>query len=110
MKAAAVPTCRYPRARVSWGTRAADVWRHRELLRHLVLRNLRVKYQRSLLGFLWTLLNPLLAVGILVAVFGHVVKVPIPAYWAFVLSGYFVWNFAMQMLGASSYIFAEHAA
>jgi ABC-type polysaccharide/polyol phosphate export permease len=110
MSAAAVPTRRYPRARVSWGSRAADVWRHRELLRHLVLRNLRVKYQRSLLGFLWTLLNPLLAVGILVAVFGHVVKVPIPAYWAFVLSGYFVWNFAMQMVGSSSYIFAEHAA
>jgi lipopolysaccharide transport system permease protein len=85
------------------------VWRYRELLHSLVVRNLKVKYQRSLLGFVWTLVNPLLTVGILVVVFSHVVRIPLPHYWAFLLSGYFVWNFVLQTLNTGTYIFAEHS-
>jgi ABC-2 type transport system permease protein len=84
-------------------------WRHRGLLHELVLRNLRVKYQRSLLGFVWTLLNPLATLAVLTAVFSHVVRLPVPAYWAFLLSGYFVWNFVSQTLNTGTYLFAEHS-
>lgn len=90
-----------------WG-RGAGVWAHRELLRSLVARNLKVKYQRSVLGFLWTLLNPLVTVLILVVVFSHVVRIQVPDYWAFLLSGYFVWNFTIQTLNAGAFVFAEH--
>jgi ABC-2 type transport system permease protein len=86
----------------------ADVWRHRGMLRSLVVRNLKVKYQRSALGFLWTFLNPLLTVGILAAVFSRVVRIPIPDYWAFLVSGYFTWNFTQQMLSSGTYVIAEH--
>jgi lipopolysaccharide transport system permease protein len=86
-----------------------EIWRFREMLRSLVIRNLKVKYQRSILGFLWTLLNPLLTVGILIAVFSYVVRIPVENYWAFLLSGYFVWNFIQQMLNTGTYIIAEHA-
>jgi ABC-type polysaccharide/polyol phosphate export permease len=85
------------------------VWRYRELLDSLIVRNLKVKYQRSLLGFVWTLANPLLTVTILVVVFSHVVRIQIPNYWAFLLSGYFVWNFMLQTLNTGTYIFAEHS-
>ena len=47
-------------------SRLSQVWQHRELLRSMIIRNLKVKYQRSLLGFVWTLFNPLLTVAILV--------------------------------------------
>ena len=50
--------------------RLGGVWRYRELLRSLVVRNLKVKYQRSLLGFVWTLVNPLFTVAVLGVVFG----------------------------------------
>jgi lipopolysaccharide transport system permease protein len=89
--------------------RLGQLWRFRELLRSLVIRNLKVKYQRSLLGFVWTMLNPLLTVGILVLVFSHVVRIPVPDYWAFVLSGYFVWNCVLTTLNTGTYIFAEHS-
>ena len=89
--------------------RLGQVWRFRELLRSLIIRNLKVKYQRSLLGFIWTLLNPLFTVAILVLVFSHVVRIPLPDYWAFVLSGYFVWNCILQTLNTGTYIFAEHS-
>lgn len=89
--------------------RLRQVWRYRELLRGLVVRNLKVKYQRSLLGFVWTLVNPLLTVTILVLVFSHVVRIQVPHYWAFLLSGYFVWNFMLQTLNTGTWIFAEHS-
>ena len=89
--------------------RLVRVWRYRELLRGLVVRNLKVKYQRSLLGFVWTLVNPLLTVTILVVVFSRVVRIQVPDYWAFLLSGYFVWNFMLQTLNTGTYIFAEHS-
>lgn len=89
--------------------RLGEVWRYRELLRSLVVRNLKVKYQRSLLGFVWSFANPLLTVLILAAVFTHVVRVPLRNYWAFLLSGYFVWNFVLQTLNTGTWIFAEHS-
>ena len=38
---------------------------YRSLVLNLVLRNIKVKYQRSFLGFFWTLVNPLIVVGVL---------------------------------------------
>lgn len=91
------------------GVRIAELWRYRGLFKVLVSRNLKVKYQRSVLGFVWTLLNPLLTIGVLAAVFTHVVKIPVPNYWAFLLSGYFVWNFVQMTLSTGTYIFGEHS-
>ena len=92
------------------GSATSEFWHHRELLRSLVVRNLKVKYQRSALGFVWTLLNPLATVAILAAVFTHIVRIPLEDYWAFLLSGYFVWNFAIQTLNTGTYAFGEQAS
>jgi lipopolysaccharide transport system permease protein len=87
-----------------------EVWSYRELLRRLALRNLKVRYQRSVLGFAWALLNPLLTILILVAVFGSIIRIDVEAYWAFLVSGYFAWVFVMHTLGTSTYIIPEHAS
>ena len=88
---------------------ARIIWRYRDLIRVLAVRNVKVKYQRSALGLLWTLLNPLLMLLILMAVFTHIVRIPIPAYWAFLLSGYFVFHCVSQIMSASSLVYLEHA-
>ncbi|MFO7260557.1 MAG: ABC transporter permease [bacterium] len=90
--------------------RISDVWRFRDLYRSLVARDLAVKYHSSVLGFVWTLLNPLLMLAVLTAVFTHVIKVPIEHYWAFLLSGYFVWNCAQQCLSSATYVLHQHAS
>src|SRR3954452_16798707 len=36
-----------------------DVWRFRELLRNLIRKELKVKYKNSVLGFVWSMVNPL---------------------------------------------------
>ena len=69
-----------------------------------------MKYERSLLGFLWTLLNPLFMVAILSAVFTHIVKIPMNHYWAFLLSGFFAWNTISQGLSSSTTILANHGS
>jgi lipopolysaccharide transport system permease protein len=86
------------------------VWEFRELLIGLIVRNLKVKYQRSALGFVWTLLNPLFTVILLTAVFTRVVRIPMEDYWAFMLTGYFVWNCVLQILNTGTNIMAEHAS
>jgi lipopolysaccharide transport system permease protein len=86
-----------------------ELWHFRHMLRHLVARNLKVKYKRSALGFLWTLLHPVATIGVLLAVFSTVVRLPIAHYWAFLLSGYFAWNMASQSIFAAATILNEHA-
>jgi lipopolysaccharide transport system permease protein len=103
----------FPATRYQPGSLRSDlaaVWRYRELIRNLVVRNLKVKYQRSVLGFVWTLLNPLLTVGVMVAVFGYVLRVPVEHYWAFLFSSYFVWNFVFQTLSSSTTLLAQHSS
>ena len=87
-----------------------DVWNFRNLLYRLVIRDLKVKYQRSLLGLLWTLLNPLLTSLLLILVFSYVVRIQMNHYRAFILSGYFAWNFVQQVLGNSATVMSQHAS
>jgi ABC-2 type transport system permease protein len=87
----------------------ADVWAHRELLARLVVRNLKMRYQRSALGFLWALLNPLATIAILVAVFHYVIRIGVDDYWAFLISGYFAWVFVQHTLAMSAGVITEHS-
>jgi ABC-type polysaccharide/polyol phosphate export permease len=87
-----------------------DIWKHRELLRRLVWRNIAVRYQRSVLGLFWALLNPLLAIALLVGVFGFIVRIQVASYWAFLLSGYFVWVYVVHTLTACATVLSEHAS
>ncbi len=66
------------------------------LLSNLVGRDLTVRYKRSVLGFLWTMLNPLLLMLILMAVFSAFFRFAIEHYEVYFLSEYLVWNFFAQ--------------
>ncbi len=85
------------------------IWSSRELLRALVARNLKMRYKRSVLGFVWALLNPLFTVVILVAVFRYVFRLSVEDYWAFLLSGYFAWIFVLHTVGACAGVIREHS-
>ena len=51
---------------------APDLWRHRSLLWQFTLRNVELRHKGSHLGLIWSLLNPLLMLGLYVLVFGYV--------------------------------------
>jgi len=72
-----------------------------ELLANLVRKDLKVKYQGSVLGFLWSLANPLLLLAVYTFVFQLVLRSGIPQFGFFLLSGLLVWNAFSGAVGAA---------
>jgi ABC-2 type transport system permease protein len=66
---------------------------YRDLLRQFIISSIKVRYKRSLLGIIWTLLNPLLTMLVLTLVFSNVFRITIQHYPAYALSGLIIWNF-----------------
>jgi ABC-type polysaccharide/polyol phosphate export permease len=83
-----------------------DTVRYRELIWALALKELKVRYKRSVLGFMWALLNPALLMVVLTLVFSSIMKFPIPHYAVFLLCVLLPWTFFSQALayGAESIV------
>ncbi len=73
-----------------------EIWRFREVLFNLVRRNLKVRYKNSALGFLWSLLNPLMQIGVWWLVFKVIWEMPEKNYTAFLITGFLPWLFFSQ--------------
>src|SRR5439155_23091194 len=73
----------------------SESFRYRGLLRNLLARDLSVRYKNSVLGFVWTLLNPLLLMVVFTIVFQVLIPPPtdIPHFPVFILIGILAWNF-----------------
>jgi len=78
-----------------------ETYRYRELIWALALKELRVRYKRSVLGFVWALLNPALLMLVLTAVFGVLMRFSVPHYSIFLLSMLLPWTFFSQALAYS---------
>ncbi len=70
-----------------------------ELLVGLIRKDLKIKYQGSVLGFFWSLANPLLLLGVYSFVFQVVLKSGVPKFGFFLLSGLLVWNLFTGSVG-----------
>src|SRR5574338_760817 len=80
-------------------------FQYRELIRNLVLRDLRLKYRGSVLGFLWSMVNPLVTVAIYTLAFGVILRVPTPNYVLFLVTGLLPWGcFAASATAATGAI------
>ena len=67
--------------------------RYMPLLRELVVRDLKIKYRRSFLGYIWSLLNPLLMMTIMSLVFSYMFRFTIPNYPLYLICGHTLWSF-----------------
>ena len=63
------------------------------LARELVKRDLKVKYRRSILGYLWSLLNPLLMMCVMSYIFSTLFLSNIPNFLLYLICGQTLWNF-----------------
>jgi ABC-type polysaccharide/polyol phosphate export permease len=75
-----------------------DTYRYRELIWALALKELKIRYKRSVLGFLWALLNPLLYMIVLTFVFSQLMAANVPHYGVFVFCAILPWTFFSQSL------------
>jgi ABC-type polysaccharide/polyol phosphate export permease len=78
-----------------------DIFRYRDLVLTLVARELKVRYRRSLIGFLWTMLQPLLMMLVFYMVFSQLFRANLPHYPVYALAGILFWNFFSQSIVAS---------
>ncbi len=88
--------------RVSIVRSLGAVLSYRELIRNLVLKDLKLKYRGSVLGFLWSLVNPLAMVGVYTLAFKYVLGSRQPGFSFFILLGVMAWTFFANSAIAST--------
>ncbi|MBE6760455.1 MAG: ABC transporter permease [Ruminococcaceae bacterium] len=69
---------------------------YKDLLVQLVSRDLKLKYRRSVLGYLWSVLSPLMIMAVQVVVFQYMFQRPIPNFAVYLLSGQILFNYMNQ--------------
>ncbi len=81
---------------------ATHLLSYRDLFINLVVRDLKVRYKKSALGFVWSLLNPLLMMVVFTIVFTILTVPTVDNFPVFVLTGLMAWNFfANSITGAA---------
>lgn len=86
------------------------VQKYRFLIRQLVARDFKTKYKRSVLGMVWSFLNPLLTMLVQYFVFSTIFKNDIPFYAAYLLIGVVLFNFFSEVCNMSLYSILGNAS
>ena len=81
---------------------ARALWAYRGLVHELVVRDIKVRYKRSILGVTWTMLGPLLNMVTLTIVFSALLKTAIANYPVYFMTGFLFWNFFAQSTSSAA--------
>lgn len=76
-----------------------DLYEYRELLKTNVKKDIRGKYKGSVLGVLWSFLNPLLMVLVYAIVFPYIMGITVDNYLQYLICGVIPWNFFTTVMG-----------
>jgi homopolymeric O-antigen transport system permease protein len=90
-------------------TSLREIFEYRSLLRDLVARDLKVRYKRSALGIVWTMLNPLLMMVVFTVVFAKFLRFPIEHFAIYFLCAFLLWTFFSQTTSWSTACFMGYA-
>lgn len=87
-----------------------EFWAYRDLLKLLVSRNIKLKYRRSFLGYLWSVLNPLLIMTVMTVVFSTMFKRNIENFPVYLFCGQLLFNFMNTATTQSTFSITSNAA
>lgn len=90
-------------------TLSAMFEKYRFLMRQLVLRDFKIKYKRSVLGVLWSFVNPLFMMLVQYVVFSTIFQTDIPNYPVYLLTGIVLFNFFNECTNISLYAITGNA-
>lgn len=87
-----------------------EIARHRELIQFLVVKDLKIRYHGSVLGYFWSLLHPLLIMVLYTVVFSFFLRIQVEHYPLFLISALLPWNFfaASLSVGTQSLLANAH--
>ncbi len=80
-------------ARLGLRQRFTELWRSRELFVFLVRKEIKVKYKNSVLGFLWSMLNPALTLAVFWVLFTIFLPNHLPDFVVYMFGATLIWNF-----------------
>jgi len=88
-----------------------ELWRYRELLYFLTLRDIKVRYKQTLMGVAWVIIQPLLTMLLFTLVFNRFVKLDAGSlpYPLFALSGLLLWLFFANGVTNSTHSLVSNA-
>ena len=70
-----------------------EIWRYRDLLKQLVSRDIKLKYRRSVLGYVWSVLNPLLIMIVMTVVFSTMFNRNVENFPVYLFCGQLLFNY-----------------
>jgi lipopolysaccharide transport system permease protein len=79
-----------------------ELWAYRELIRNMVLRDLRIRYKGSTLGYLWTQIAPLLMMLVFLFVFTVLIPSNIALFPVFLIVALLPWNYCAEAVGGGT--------
>lgn len=84
------------------GSLLQELYGSRNVLAQLVSQQLILRYRRTALGYLWTLINPLLMMSVMAAVFSALFKTDMKTFAVFLFAGMIPWSFFNSVVTQSS--------
>lgn len=69
-----------------------ELWNRKSLIWNFAISDLKIRYRNSILGFMWTLIEPLLLMGVLYVVFTNIFQSRIEHFGLYLLIGIIMWN------------------
>jgi ABC-2 type transport system permease protein len=89
--------------------RLAQINRRRNVLRMLITRDLKKKYESSYLGYAWTIIEPALLIGIYYLVFQHVAKLRYQDYILFIATAMMPWLWFRNVVNGASHVITQNS-
>jgi len=96
-------------AKVSLRHRLVEIWHSRELIAFLIRKELKVRYKSSVLGFLWSFLNPAMILGVYYVVFKYFIPNHLQYFAIYLFAGLLLWNLFNNSLLGSAGVLVAHA-
>lgn len=92
-------------------TKRVEVFRrYWPLLEQLVMKDIKLKYRRSFLGYLWSILNPLMIMGIMMLIFSNMFRFDIDNYPVYLIIGQTIYNFVSESTNQAMWSITGNAA
>ena len=87
-----------------------EFWQYKDLLKLLVARDIKLKYRRSFLGYLWSVLNPLMIMVVMSIVFSRMFRGNIENFPVYLFCGQLLFNYMNNATNQSIYSITGNAA
>lgn len=89
---------------------AKECMNYKDLLGQLVFKDLKLKYRRSILGYVWSILNPLLIMLVMVLVFSNIFRFDVVNYPVYLIIGQTIYNYMNNSTTHAIYSITDNGA